>query len=70
MDAAPRTVGSSEPVGFAEGHASFDLEPVLWPDGDALHGVAAFATRLLRRATVERLMARFLEALEALAADY
>jgi PfaB family protein len=59
-------VRSPEPVGFGKGQASFELELVIWPDGDQLRGLAAFATQLFRRDAVERFTGRFLAALTAL----
>jgi 3-oxoacyl-(acyl-carrier-protein) synthase/3-hydroxymyristoyl/3-hydroxydecanoyl-(acyl carrier protein) dehydratase len=66
MDIGGLTVRPSEPIGI--GHAIRDLSLVIWPDGDALRGVATFATQVFRRPTIELLVARFLGTLETLAA--
>jgi 3-oxoacyl-(acyl-carrier-protein) synthase/3-hydroxymyristoyl/3-hydroxydecanoyl-(acyl carrier protein) dehydratase len=67
MNIGPLVVHPSEPLGFAPGYAARDLALTLWPEGDALRGVAAYATQVFQRPTIERLVARFLGALEALA---
>jgi hypothetical protein len=68
MEIGPLTVRSSEPVGVAPGHALGDLSLIIWPDGDALRGVATFATQVFQKPTIEKLIARFIGALETLAA--
>ena len=65
----PLTVRSPEPVGFGAGQASFELELVIWPEGEGLRGVAAFATQVFRRPTVERLVAEVLGVLEELSSN-
>jgi 3-oxoacyl-(acyl-carrier-protein) synthase/3-hydroxymyristoyl/3-hydroxydecanoyl-(acyl carrier protein) dehydratase len=67
-DIGPVTVRPSEPVGIARGHSLRDLYFVIWPDGDALRGVATFSTQVFRKPTIELLVERFLGALEALVA--
>lgn len=67
MTVGSLTVSRADPVGFGKGHASFDLELVLWPDGDTLRGLAAFAAQIYDRPAVERLLAAFLDELSALA---
>jgi 3-oxoacyl-(acyl-carrier-protein) synthase/3-hydroxymyristoyl/3-hydroxydecanoyl-(acyl carrier protein) dehydratase len=67
-DIGPLTVRTSEPVGIARGHSLRDLYLVLWHDGEALRGVAMFATQVFEKPTIERLVERFLRALETLVA--
>jgi len=64
--AGPLKLKLREPIGFGQGHASFELELVLWPHGEELKGVAAFSTQVFRRSTVERILDRFYSALAEL----
>ncbi|HVW08427.1 MAG TPA: condensation domain-containing protein, partial [Bryobacteraceae bacterium] len=63
LTAGPLKLRLREAIGFGKGHASFELELVLWPVGDELLGVAAFSTQVFRRSTVERILSRFYGAL-------
>ena len=54
-------------MGFGPDQASFDLELVLWPSGEGLAGVAAYATQVFQEPTVQALVDRFLQGLEAIA---
>jgi hypothetical protein len=69
MEIGPLTVRASEPIGTGLGYALRDLAVIIWPDGDAIRGIATFATQVFRRPTIDLLLARFIGALETLASD-
>src|SRR4030088_131546 len=56
-----------EPVAFDRHAAQFDLLVTLQETGDGVLGTAEYSADLFERATVERMMADYLEVLEAAA---